>query len=116
MKGQTLLISAIAGALVWMLSPWLTTQREPWDAAGFYYAIALLSAGAVAGLLRPRPFWAHYLGAVGGQLIYALLVLEFSPLLIVGIVFLLLYTLLFLLGAMVAAQVRAAFLERPLRQ
>ncbi len=106
MKWQTLLIAAVAGALVWVLSPWLTGQREPWDAAGFYYVGALLVAGLVAGLLAPRPLWAHYLGALGGQLIYLLLISGFDPLLVVGLLLLLGYTLLFLVGAALAAQIR----------
>jgi hypothetical protein len=66
-----------------------------------------LVAGAVAGLLAPRPFWAHYLGGFSGQLAYALVVLGPSPLLVVGVAFLLAYTLFFLAGAVFAAQGRA---------
>jgi hypothetical protein len=113
---QTLLVSAGAGVVVWALSPWLAGQREPWDAEGFYYVGALVVAGVAAGLLTPRPFWAHYLGALIGQLVYAILVLGVSPLLIVGAVFLLGYTLIFLVGAVVAAQMRGLVRERPLQK
>lgn len=106
MKWRTLLIAAIAGALVWVLSPWLTGQREPWDAAGIYYPSALLVTGVVAGFLTPRPLWAHYVGALVGQLLYILLISGFDPLLAVGLIFLLLYTLLFWIGAVLASQIR----------
>jgi hypothetical protein len=66
---QTFLISTVAGAIVWALSPWLAGQREPWDVEGFYYMGALLVAGVAAGMLAPRPFWAHYLGGLIGQLL-----------------------------------------------
>lgn len=106
MKWQTLLVAAAAGALIWAISPWLTGQREPWDAAGFYYVGALLIAGVGAGLVTPRPLWAHYGGALGGQLLYLLLTRGFDPLLAVGLIFLLGYTLIFLVGAALAAQLR----------
>lgn len=113
---QTLLISAVAGAVVWALSPWLAGQREPWDAEGFYYLGALLVAGVAAGLLSPRPFWAHYAGALIGQLLYAILVLGPSPLLIVGVIFLLAYTVIFLIGAAVAVQLRGLVQTRLLQK
>lgn len=106
MKWQTLLVAALVGALVWAFSPWLTGQHEPWDAAGFYYVGGLLVAGVGAGLLTPRPLWAHYVGALGGQLLYILLTRGFVPLLAVGLIFLLGYTLIFLVGAALAAQLR----------
>ena len=113
MKWQTLLMAALAGALVWALAPWLAGEREPWDAEGFYYISALLVAGVVVGLLTPRPLWAHYLGAISGQLLYILLTIGVDPLLVVGIIFLLVYTLLFLVGAAVAAQVRRFMARQP---
>ena len=106
MKWLTFLIAALAGVLVWALSLWLTGQREPWDAAGFYYGGALLIAGLVVGLLTPRPLWAQYLGALSGQMLYLLLTSGFDPLLAVGLLFLLAYTLIFLVGAAVAATIR----------
>ena len=114
MKWQTFLISAVAGIVVWVLSPWLTGQHEPWDAEGFYYVIALLVAGAATGFLSPRPFWAHYLGGLSGQLLYILLTIGVDPLLLVGVIFLLIYTLLFLAGAAVTAQLRRLVWPRPI--
>jgi hypothetical protein len=104
---KTMLVSLVAGAAVWALSPWLAGQREPWDAGGFYYIIALLVAGAIAGFVSPRPLWAHYLGGLIGQVGYAILFVDVSPLFVVGVIFLLAYTLIFLVGAAIAGQLRA---------
>jgi len=103
---KTLLVSASAAALVWALSPWITGHWEPWDADGIYYLAALFVAGAVAGLLSPQPLWAHYLGAFIGQLAYEVVVLGAGPLLAVGLIFLLGYTIVFALGAAIVVQAR----------
>jgi hypothetical protein len=105
----TALVSAVAAALVWALSPWLVGYREPWDAEGYFYVFGLLVAGTVAGLLRPRPLWAHYVGALIGQLGYEVLFLRMGPLFIVGAVFLLAYSVLFLVAAGIAAHLRRRF-------
>lgn len=102
----TLLLSAIGGAVIWALAPWLAGVREPWDAASLYYPATLLLVGVVVGLLAPRPLWAHYVGGLLGQLGYLLLVIGANPLLLVGLIFLLGYTLILLLGAALAAWVR----------
>ena len=95
----TLSVSAVAGALVWVLSPWLVGHREPWDADGHFYPLALVVAGSIAGLLAPRPLWAHYVGALVGQLGYELLFLHIGPLFVLGAAFLLGYSLIFLVAA-----------------
>lgn len=105
--GVTIAVSALAAGLVWASSPWLVGRLEPWDADGHFYALALLVAGSVAGLLSPRPLWAHYVGAVVGQLAYEALFLRVGPLFVLGVVFLLGYSLVFLLAAGVAANLRA---------
>lgn len=106
---NTLLVSVVAGALVWALSPWATGHREPWDAAGRYYVVALLVGGSVAGFLSPRPVWAHYVGGLTGQLGYEALFLRRGPLFVLGVVFLLGYTIIFVVGAAVAGQLRGRF-------
>jgi hypothetical protein len=88
---QTLLISAILSASIWLLTPLLTSHREPWDAGANFYIIALLIAGAVAGAVAPKPLWAHYTGAFVGQLGYELLFLRVGPLVMIGALFLLGY-------------------------
>jgi len=93
-------------ALVWALSPLLTGFREPWDAPMPYYIAALVVAGAISGALLPKPIWAHYLGAVTGQILFELLFLRVGPLLLLGVVFLLAYSLVFVLAAAATGFVR----------
>lgn len=101
-----LVVSAVLAALIWAISPAVTGRAEPWDSDGPYYALALVLAGAVSGALVPRALWAHYLGAVAGQLGYQLLFLPIGPLLALGAVLLLVYSLLFLTMAAFAAYLR----------
>ncbi|WP_312359797.1 hypothetical protein [Stutzerimonas balearica] len=103
---QALLIASLAGALIWALSPWASGQAEPWDGDGLYYSGALFTAGVLAGFIVPRPLWAQYLGVIVGQVLYLLLFLPIGPLLAVGLVFLLLWSLLFLAGAYAGARLR----------
>ena len=100
------LVAVGSSALIWALSPWLTGHAEPWDADGIYYLAALGVAGLVSGALMPRPLWVQYPGAVLGQLAYEAVFLEVGPLFLLGAAFLLGYSLLFVLGAGLAAQVR----------
>lgn len=101
---QALLIASLAGVLIWALSPWASGQAEPWDGDGLYYSGALFTAGVLAGFIVPRPLWAQYLGVIVGQVLYLLLFLPIGPLLAVGLVFLLLWSLLFLAGAYAGAR------------
>lgn len=102
----TFLVSAVAGVLVWALSPLLTEHQEPWDAGGLFYIVALIVAGSLAGLLTPKPLWAHYLGALIGQLAYEVVFLHIGPLFILGAAFLIGYSLIFLVAAAVAGHLR----------
>ncbi len=108
----TLAISAAAAALIWVLSPWLTGQLEPWDADGPFYIGSLAVAGALSGALTPRPRWAHYVGAFAGQLIYELVALRVGPLFVLGVVFLLAYSLVFAAAAAAASFARSALAAR----
>lgn len=103
---QTLLLSALLGAAIWAATPWLTSSREPWDAGNFFYYTALLIAGLIAGWLRPKPLWAHYLGAIIGQLAYALIFLRVGALVIIGAVLLLYYCFYYLAGAWLGGYLR----------
>jgi len=103
---HTLLIAAAASALVWAFSPWLSGHSEPWDAEGPYYVGALVVAGTVAGLLAPKPLWAHYLGTLIGQLGYEVVFLRIGPLFVLGAAFLLAYSIVFLVAAAAAAHLR----------
>ncbi|VEF15294.1 Uncharacterised protein [Stutzerimonas stutzeri] len=104
---QALLIASLAGAFIWALSPWASGQAEPWDSEGLYYSGALFTAGVLSGFIVPRPLWAQFLGGVVGQVLYLLLFLPLSPLLAVGLAFLLLWSLLFLAGAYAGARLRS---------
>ena len=94
---------------VWALSPWLTGHIEPWDAPGPYYYVALLMAGMVSGFIAPKQLWAHYAGSIFGQLLFELLFLSPGPLAVVGILFLVLWSFIFLGGAYVGSRTRSYF-------
>jgi len=104
---QALLIASLTGAGIWALSPWASGQAEPWDSEGLYYSGALFTAGVLSGFIVPRALWAQYLGVVVGQVLYLLLFLPLSPLLAVGLAFLLLWSLLFLAGTYAGARLRS---------
>lgn len=69
-------------------------------------------AGREHSALAPKPLWAHYLGAVLGQLAYMLIFLPAGPLIAVGIIFLLVYSTLFLFAAAITGFLRTR-LARP---
>jgi hypothetical protein len=116
MKNKAVLafvVAAVTSALVWFSSPWLTGRREPWDAEFPFYVVALLVAGAVAGALTPKPLWAHYLGSFVGQLSYEAMLLKIGPLFVVGVGFLLVYSLVFLAAASLMSFIRLRFNNAP---
>jgi hypothetical protein len=103
------MVSAGLAMAVWALSVPVTGQSEPWDAESPYYFIALAVVGALAGAVVPRPWWAHYAGAMAGQAGYELVFLKLGPLFFLGLVFLAGYSLIFV----VAAAFAASFRKRP---
>jgi len=105
---MNLALSAVAGAAIWALSPVWSGQREPWDAGGLYYPAALFLAGIVLGAIGPRAIWAHAVGIALGQLLYMLMFLPLGPLLLLGVVFLIAYSLLTLGGAALGVILRKA--------
>ena len=102
----TFFIASVTSALIWVVSPFVTGHAEPWDAQVLFYPGALAIAGFISGALTPRPLWAHYAGAVAGQLTYELIFLKLGPLFVIGAVFLLGYSVIFLVAAMVGGRVR----------
>lgn len=99
-------VAAAIGMAIWAISPWATGHKEPWDAEGLFYVAALLVGGLVSGFLVPKPLWAHYVGSVLGQLGYELLFLELGALLLIGAVFMLGYSVVFLMGAVGGSHLR----------
>jgi len=112
---MTVLVSAIASASIWALSPFLIGLREPWDTDGNFYVAALFVAGLVAGTVSPKPLWAHYVGVLIGQIGYELTILHVGPLFLLGVVFLLAYGLVYLVAAALAGYVRSKIVGTPAR-
>ncbi len=110
---EAFLLSAAASALIWALSPLFTGHPEPWDADSPYYVAALAGTGLISGAVTPKPLWAHYAGAVLGQVAYEAAVLEIGPLFVIGALFLLGYSLIFLFFVVLASFVRLRWSARP---
>jgi hypothetical protein len=106
----TFLLASATAFAVWALSPWFTGHKEPWDAPGIYYYAALLIAGMVSGLINVKPLWAHYLGGIFGQLLYAVVFLPLGPLAGVGLIFLAVWSLLFMAGGYLGLRARTLVL------
>ncbi len=104
---MTVLVSVIASASIWALSPLLIGLREPWDTDGNFYVAALFVAGVLAGTVSPKPLWAHYVGALIGQTGFELIVLHVGPLFLLGVVFLLVYGLVYVVAAALGGYVRS---------
>jgi hypothetical protein len=105
---QILIGALLAGGIIWALAPWLTGAREPWDAEGPYYVIAMLGAGLPLGLLSSRyasliPLAA---GLWLGQVAYESLFLTVGPLFWLGLAFLAAYLVPALLSGVVSVGVR----------
>ena len=101
-------VAAIAAAIVWAASSVVTGHSEPWDAEGGYYLGGLLLAGLVAGAIAPYAPWAHYCGAIAGQLVYMILFQRVGPLIGDGVLFLALYALALVGGSLIGARMRLA--------
>lgn len=99
-------VSAVLAAVVWALSPLLTGHKEPWDSSSYYYPLALLVAGLVAGMLGSRRKTAYYLGAIVGQILYVLIFLKVRPLLLVSVGFMAVYSVAFYVAALMAGYLR----------
>ena len=93
-------------AAVWALSLPFTGKTEPWDAEGPYYFLALAIAGALSGAVIPRHLPIQYIGAVVGQAAYELVFLKFGALFVLGLAFLMGYSIIFLGAAAVIAAFR----------
>jgi len=73
---QKALAAGILGGLaVWALSVPLTGMREPFDAPGLYYPLAMFLCGIGAALPAPRYWWLAVIGIFLGERLYAYLLL-----------------------------------------
>jgi hypothetical protein len=104
-----LLISALAGASIWFLSPFLAGHKEPWDSPSYYYLIALSTGGLFLGLILPRQFWAHYPGIILGQFAYSYFFLPVGPLWPIGLGILVINSLACLVASAIGAGLRRLF-------
>ncbi|ARS54647.1 hypothetical protein [Kushneria konosiri] len=101
MRHSSLLTFSVAmatGAAIWALSPLTNGHTEPWD-SGLYYSVALVLAGIASALVTSGPLSALHAGCLTGQILFAMTLLPIEPLFIVGIGFLLAWSLLFLASA-----------------
>jgi hypothetical protein len=62
----------------------------------------MLLAGFFCAMTNPSQFWQCPLGIVVGQLLYGVLFLEMGPLFVVGVIVLVVYSVLTLVGAALA--------------
>lgn len=99
-------LAAGLGAVIWAVSPVVTGSAEPWDAESPYYFVSLFTAGAIVGFLYPVHILSEFSGIVAGQLIYLLVFLPSGPLLPLGVIFLVGFGLVSLLGAFLASRTR----------
>ena len=104
----TVLTAAILGALIWILSPLLTGAVMPADEHPNYYTLSLLFAGVVIGILFPKRLKAVFGGVVLGQLIYAFTFLPIGSTAGAGIIYVSLYGVLSVAGAIIGSWIRRA--------
>lgn len=104
-------VASAAGAGIWLLSPILSGQAEPWDAAGVFYPGALLLAGLGTGYLEPtRWFLASSCVLLGQMAVFAGRILA-TPgdggLWPLGLVFLIGFSVISIAGGKLGALARA---------
>ncbi|ART64223.1 hypothetical protein [Kushneria marisflavi] len=107
-------LAMAAGAAIWALSPLASGHTEPWDSA-LYYSVALVLAGIGSALVTSGPLSALHAGCLIGQILFAMTLLPIEPLFVVGIGFMLAWSLLFLASAGLCLVVRP-MLIRAFRQ
>ena len=119
-KRGLFLAGTAGGALIWLASPAVTGYREPWDTSGPYYMLSLGALGVVLGALAPRLFWLAALAGLCGEfLVFASrALLPPQELWVLGVVALVTYAGVILLGALVGALagVLGRRVQRGLRQ
>jgi len=83
----SLVAGGALGCLIWMPSPKVTGDIEPWDSETPYLSIALVASSLALSAVFKKQWVSITLGLIFGQLAYMLLVLgDPGPLILVGIV------------------------------
>lgn len=100
---RALSAGAALGAVLWLLSPILVGETEPWDSEGIYYVAGLFLAGAFGAAADPNRFWLAPLGVFLGQAAYLgiLFLARPHPLAIIGLVVLAAYSFVPACGSLV---------------
>ena len=102
-RRSAFLLGFALGAAIWLLSPVITRHREPWDAQGGYYLGALVLTGLLGGLALPQHWGSVAIGIFAGQAVVLLGGVVADPasggLWPLGLVFLVAYSVLGLVGA-----------------
>ena len=78
------LLSVGLGAGIWLLSPAITGQKEPWDSEGPYYHLALFVAGILPAALVQHRWWRWPIGTLVGQILVTVPLVLRSPFGILG--------------------------------
>ncbi len=112
-----LLTGITLGLAIWLLPALVLNQREPWDADGPAYPLALLASGLLLGFLGRDQVRATVAGVFGGQLLVLVGRVILNPgtsdLWVVGVLFLAGYTLVVTgLGALAGSAARGRIRSR----
>ncbi len=103
-------IGLALGAGIWVLSLSITGRPTPWEATGLYYPGALLAAGLMGGVLVPGHWGEVAAGIFTGQALVLLGRTMSEPgsggAWTAGMLFLALYSLLALVGALLGSALR----------
>jgi len=92
-KTIPILVSIIIGGAIWAFSPLFTGEVEPWDSDLSYLPIAIVITSLVLGFTFPRSFVVCTAGLMLGQMIYLGAFLPSGPLIIIGFLMLIGYSL-----------------------
>jgi len=64
-----LIVGFVFGASMWLASPTITGNREPWDSHGAYFFVALAACGVILPIMNRRWFGLGLVGLYFGQLL-----------------------------------------------
>ncbi len=111
MAGRRAVVIAglLLGLGLWVLSPVLVGQVEPWDAERPYYTVVLLAGGVLLGLAWPQHWLSAFFALWGGQCIALLFPPHELAWYLVGVATTGIGSLLGLVGVMFGATVKFAW-------